>query len=177
MENLEIVCLYKHNIKYRNMKKIRLIELIACVSIFTVLFGTSLVISFFNSDYAKTVVQTFYFVNNPIDPLYNDLNHIIFTGVTQKKLFSEERDFDTISMDEVDKITVKIKEEVRKFILKGRELDKTIVMVTNEVGLGLVPSYRLGRIFRDIAGFVNQYIGSLSDEIYLVCCGQPLKIK
>ncbi|WP_027624236.1 bifunctional adenosylcobinamide kinase/adenosylcobinamide-phosphate guanylyltransferase [Clostridium lundense] len=99
------------------------------------------------------------------------------TIMTTNIMFSEERDFDTISMDEVDKITLKIKEEITKFISKGRELDKDIVMVTNEVGLGLVPAYRMGRIFRDIAGFVNQYIGSLSDEIYLVCCGQPLKIK
>ncbi|KAJ50329.1 adenosylcobinamide kinase/adenosylcobinamide-phosphate guanylyltransferase [Clostridium tetanomorphum] len=99
------------------------------------------------------------------------------TIMTTNIMFREERDFDTISMEEVDKITLKIKEEINKFISKGRELDKTIVMVTNEVGLGLVPAYRLGRIFRDIAGFINQYIGSLSDEIYLVCCGHPLKIK
>jgi adenosylcobinamide kinase/adenosylcobinamide-phosphate guanylyltransferase len=50
-------------------------------------------------------------------------------------------------------------------------------MVTNEVGYGIVPEYKLGRIFRDIAGFINQYIASLSDEVYLVACGLPLKLK
>lgn len=99
------------------------------------------------------------------------------TIMTTNIMFSEDKDLEQVSMEEIDDITIKIKNEFTKFINKGRELNKTIVMVTNEVGWGVVPPTKLGRIFRDIAGFVNQYIGSLSDEIYLVCCGQPLKIK
>ncbi|GAA0730813.1 bifunctional adenosylcobinamide kinase/adenosylcobinamide-phosphate guanylyltransferase [Clostridium malenominatum] len=99
------------------------------------------------------------------------------TIMTTNIMFSGNRDLEEMTMDEIDQITIKIKDEFTKFINKGIELDKTIVMVTNEVGWGVVPPTKLGRIFRDVAGFVNQYIGSLSHEVYLVCCGQPLKIK
>lgn len=108
------------------------------------------------------------------------------TVMTTNTLFDQEQgllsigldnDFDFISMEEVDKINALLKEEFKNLIEKSRELNRTLVLVTNEVGLGLVPEYKLGRIFRDTAGFINQYIGSLSDEVYLVCCGQPLKIK
>jgi len=108
------------------------------------------------------------------------------TVMTTNTLFDQEQgllsigldnDFDFISMEDVDKITALLKEEFKRLIEKPRELNRTLVLVTNEVGWGLVPEYKLGRIFRDTAGFINQYIGSLSDEVYLVCCGQPLKIK
>jgi len=54
---------------------------------------------------------------------------------------------------------------------------KTFIIVSNEVGYGLVPSYRLGRIFRDIAGRINQKIASRAEEVILVTAGIPLRIK
>jgi len=99
------------------------------------------------------------------------------TIMTTNIMFKEEEDFDKISMERVDEITQNIKNEFDKLINKAKDQNKTLIMVTNEVGLGLVPSYKLGRIFRDTAGFINQHIGNLADEVYLVCCGQPLKIK
>ncbi|MCX6966835.1 MAG: bifunctional adenosylcobinamide kinase/adenosylcobinamide-phosphate guanylyltransferase [Verrucomicrobia bacterium] len=53
----------------------------------------------------------------------------------------------------------------------------TILFVTNEVGMGLVPETPLGRRFRDLAGRVNQTIAAACDELFLVVCGQPLQIK
>ena len=52
-----------------------------------------------------------------------------------------------------------------------------LVMVTNEVGSGLVPEYKLSRIFRDIAGFTNQFIAKKSHEVYFTACGLPLQLK
>lgn len=92
-------------------------------------------------------------------------------------LFEEERDFDTMSMEEVDEILKGIKMQVEKTIKKAKELNKTLVMVTNEVGYGLVPEYKLSRIFRDVAGAVNKHIASISDEVYLSVCGIPMKVK
>ncbi|WP_125153207.1 bifunctional adenosylcobinamide kinase/adenosylcobinamide-phosphate guanylyltransferase [Clostridium rectalis] len=99
------------------------------------------------------------------------------TIMTTNLMFSLGNNLEEVSMEEIDKIIVKIKREFDKLIKKARETNKTLVMVTNEVGLGVVPAYKVGRIFRDVAGFVNQYIGNLSDEVYLICCGQSLKIK
>lgn len=51
-----------------------------------------------------------------------------------------------------------------------------IVLVTNEVGLGVVPSHASGRLFRDLLGTVNQRVGSECDEVHLVVAGRVLKL-
>ncbi len=49
-------------------------------------------------------------------------------------------------------------------------------MVSNEVGLGLVPANKLGRDFRDVAGKVNQIIAKEADEVFFVVSGIHLKL-
>jgi adenosylcobinamide kinase/adenosylcobinamide-phosphate guanylyltransferase len=51
---------------------------------------------------------------------------------------------------------------------------RTVVLVTNEVGLGVVPEYRSGRVFRDLLGVVNQRFASECDEVHLVVAGRVL---
>lgn len=92
-------------------------------------------------------------------------------------MFDREYDFDTMSQEEISELNNKIKLEVEKLLLAAKESDKEVIIVTNEVGWSLVPEYRLGRIFSDILGHINQYIGRLSDEAYIVACGFPLKLK
>jgi adenosylcobinamide kinase/adenosylcobinamide-phosphate guanylyltransferase len=53
----------------------------------------------------------------------------------------------------------------------------TVIFVTNEVGLGIVPADALSRRFRDLAGRCNQVIAVAADEVYFVVSGIPLKIK
>ena len=52
-----------------------------------------------------------------------------------------------------------------------------VIMVSNEVGSGIVPENVLARQFRDMAGFVNQKIAAASDVVTLVVAGIPMKIK
>jgi adenosylcobinamide kinase/adenosylcobinamide-phosphate guanylyltransferase len=52
-----------------------------------------------------------------------------------------------------------------------------IIIVSNEVGMGIVPDNPLARQFRDIAGFANQKMAEAADEVYLMVSGIPLKIK
>lgn len=58
-----------------------------------------------------------------------------------------------------------------------RRRDISAVLVSNEVGQGLVPPYPLGRIFRDIAGWANQRIAKEADSVYLITAGIPQIIK
>jgi adenosylcobinamide kinase/adenosylcobinamide-phosphate guanylyltransferase len=51
-----------------------------------------------------------------------------------------------------------------------------VVLVTNEVGLGVVPAHASGRIFRDLLGEVNQRVGSVCDEVHLVVAGRVLTL-
>jgi adenosylcobinamide kinase/adenosylcobinamide-phosphate guanylyltransferase len=56
-------------------------------------------------------------------------------------------------------------------LLAGRD---DVVLVTNEVGLGVVPAHRSGRLFRDLLGLVNQRVGGACDEVHLVVAGRVL---
>jgi adenosylcobinamide kinase/adenosylcobinamide-phosphate guanylyltransferase len=52
----------------------------------------------------------------------------------------------------------------------------SIVLVTNEVGLGVVPAHPSGRLFRDLLGTVNQRFAATCDEVHLVIAGRVLKL-
>ncbi|WP_420970550.1 bifunctional adenosylcobinamide kinase/adenosylcobinamide-phosphate guanylyltransferase [Bradyrhizobium sp. B120] len=52
-----------------------------------------------------------------------------------------------------------------------------VIMVTNEVGLGIVPDNALARTFRDAAGLMNQSIAGAADEVEFVIAGLPMKLK
>jgi adenosylcobinamide kinase/adenosylcobinamide-phosphate guanylyltransferase len=49
--------------------------------------------------------------------------------------------------------------------------------VSNEVGLGLVPPYKSGRIYRDLLGKANQFLAKQADEVYLMVAGIPWQLK
>lgn len=53
----------------------------------------------------------------------------------------------------------------------------TLIAVTNEVGLGIVPDGRLGRWFRDGLGMANQRLAGAAEEVVLFVCGRPLPLK
>jgi len=52
-----------------------------------------------------------------------------------------------------------------------------LIVVTNEVGLGIVPGTPLGRVFRDALGRANQALAARADAVYLLVAGLPLRIK
>ena len=52
-----------------------------------------------------------------------------------------------------------------------------LIVVTNEVGLGIVPATPLGRVFRDAIGRANQVLAERADAVYLLVAGLPLRIK
>jgi len=70
-----------------------------------------------------------------------------------------------------------ILKEVRTLIAHCKTIQSTVIMVSNEVGSGIVPASRLSRQFRDIVGRANQEVASIADEVYLVTAGIPLKLK
>ena len=61
--------------------------------------------------------------------------------------------------------------------LNTLDSQKTLIVVTNEVGLGIVPSYTLGRVYRDVLGLVNQRLASAADRVYLMVAGLGVDIK
>lgn len=67
--------------------------------------------------------------------------------------------------------------EVRRFIVLLGQIEAPFYLVTNEVGAGIVPENRLARLFRDLAGEVNQELAAAASSAWLVVSGLPLRLK
>ena len=65
----------------------------------------------------------------------------------------------------------------RDFLELARSQHQTVICVSNETGLGVVPETRLGRVFRDLLGRVNQDFSEAADVVYLLIAGLPLQLK
>lgn len=99
------------------------------------------------------------------------------TLLVNNLMFETEIDWEKCGRDEIDAIESMIQNQISSLIDEIRKTDLKFIFVTNELGMGLVPEYRLSRIYRDIAGRVNQQIADMADEVYLVVSGIPVKIK
>jgi adenosylcobinamide kinase/adenosylcobinamide-phosphate guanylyltransferase len=67
--------------------------------------------------------------------------------------------------------------EINELIAAMDRLDASFVIVSNEVGMGLVPENKLGRIYRDLLGKANQLLAQHATEVYLMVACLPVQIK
>ncbi|MDF2890052.1 MAG: cobinamide kinase [Clostridia bacterium] len=86
-------------------------------------------------------------------------------------------DFETPSQELLNKAEDFVRCEFDKLLKAAQVYQGSLIMVTNELGSGLVPEAPIARSFRDIAGRVNQQIAAHCQEVYLAVCGIPMQIK
>ena len=67
--------------------------------------------------------------------------------------------------------------EIDKFIENIKKINYNLIIVSNEVGMGIVPENKLARIFRDIAGETNEKIAHIADEFYISFSGYQIRMK
>ena len=67
--------------------------------------------------------------------------------------------------------------EVSELVECINRIDASFIVVTNEVGTGLVPANQMGRVYRDLLGKANQLLAQQADEVYLMVAGLPVPIK
>ncbi|MDI7252629.1 bifunctional adenosylcobinamide kinase/adenosylcobinamide-phosphate guanylyltransferase [Candidatus Solincola sp.] len=79
--------------------------------------------------------------------------------------------------NKVEREAERVVEEALSMLDELRHRCRELIVVSNEVGMGLVPPFRLGRLFRDLAGRINQKLAEEADEVYLVAAGLPLCLK
>ena len=107
-----------------------------------------------------------------VDCLTNMITNIIFENQNidwnnfEKKLYIQT----------LKKLNKNVKNSVDELLNITNQFENTVI-VSNELGMGLVPSYPLGRYFREIAGKMNQIVAEKADEVYFVVSGIPMKIK
>jgi adenosylcobinamide kinase / adenosylcobinamide-phosphate guanylyltransferase len=70
-----------------------------------------------------------------------------------------------------------VQEISERFLKIVTSRPKTVICVSNEVGLGIVSETPLGRTFRDLLGLVNQQFAEAADEVYLLMAGLPLRLR
>ncbi|NLW40060.1 MAG: bifunctional adenosylcobinamide kinase/adenosylcobinamide-phosphate guanylyltransferase [Tissierellia bacterium] len=99
------------------------------------------------------------------------------TLLTSNIMFDMTAGKDYIDSNLQGEVEERIYHELYSLIKAIEKKGYNLVMVTNEVGYSLVPESHIGRVFRDIQGRINQRLASLAQEVYLVCCGIPVKIK
>jgi adenosylcobinamide kinase/adenosylcobinamide-phosphate guanylyltransferase len=74
-------------------------------------------------------------------------------------------------------IEKKLTNEIGELVECINQVDADFIIVTNEVGTGLVPANAVGRLYRDLLGKANQILAQRADDIYLRVAGLPLSIK
>ncbi|SIS84756.1 bifunctional adenosylcobinamide kinase/adenosylcobinamide-phosphate guanylyltransferase [Paracoccus saliphilus] len=67
--------------------------------------------------------------------------------------------------------------DIEALILTLRQQCTPVVLVTNELGLGVVPDNAMARRFRDQHGWMNQAVAEVADEVWMSVSGQPLQLK
>ena len=107
-----------------------------------------------------------------VDCLTNLITNIIF-----EKECIDWKNFDKKSyIQDLEKLDKIVENTVNELINVSKNFENAVI-VSNELGMGLVPSYPLGRYFREIAGKMNQVVAEKADEVYFVVSGIPMKIK
>ncbi len=70
-----------------------------------------------------------------------------------------------------------IEETIKQMLVRLKNKEANVIIVSNEVGLGIVPVHKIGREFRDIAGKINQIVASKADQVLFMLAGLPVNIK
>lgn len=104
------------------------------------------------------------------DCISNMISNIILT-------YDKNIDWNNVAQDKLNEIENYISDEIERFVNYLKNSNINCVFVGNEVGLGLVPDYPLGRYFRDINGIINKKIALYSDEVYFIVSGIQTRIK
>ncbi|MDP4095312.1 bifunctional adenosylcobinamide kinase/adenosylcobinamide-phosphate guanylyltransferase [Paenibacillus sp. P96] len=69
------------------------------------------------------------------------------------------------------------REAIERLVEASSSYPGELMLVTNEVGSGIVPEYPLGRLYRDLSGMMNQRVAGICEEVFLVTAGVAVELK
>ncbi len=99
------------------------------------------------------------------------------TNLVTNFMLTLHEDWDSVPKEKIAEIQKITENEIHDLLdfIKSSSLD--LIVVSNELGMGLVPAYALGRHFRDIAGRMNQIVAENADSASFIVSGLELKLK
>lgn len=80
-------------------------------------------------------------------------------------------------VDTKNDVTLSLEEAKKEFLLMAAQENATLIIVTNEIGMGVHAETHIGRKFTELQGWMNQFLASKADEVVLMVSGIPVKIK
>ena len=112
-----------------------------------------------------------YCLSTALAPVVNDYETVIIDCITL--LVSNLMGKSRVSSKRVQRADKEINDLID--LMQGRKA--TYILVSNEVGMGIVPHFRMGRDYRDMLGKANQRLAAAADEVYLMVAGISTRIK
>jgi adenosylcobinamide kinase/adenosylcobinamide-phosphate guanylyltransferase len=82
-----------------------------------------------------------------------------------------------LRLEEHSDASFRVMERIDELVSSVSSYRGQLILVTNEVGSGIVPEYPLGRSFRDLAGKMNQKLADVCEQVFLVTAGIPIELK
>lgn len=80
-------------------------------------------------------------------------------------------------VDHKNDVDLSLEEAKKEFLLIANQENATLIIVTNEIGMGVHAETHIGRKFTELQGWMNQFLASNADEVVLMVSGIPVKIK
>ncbi len=112
--------------------------------------------------------------SNKFDTVMIDcITNLIFQVIDRYK----RDDLEVLANKEEEKIEKEVLMFFEDFIKILKKSDLNIIVISNEIGMGVVPAFPLGRVFRDLMGTVNKEMADVSDEVYFFIAGLKQRLK
>ncbi|WP_426484024.1 bifunctional adenosylcobinamide kinase/adenosylcobinamide-phosphate guanylyltransferase [Flavobacterium sp. 2] len=80
-------------------------------------------------------------------------------------------------VDTKNDVSLSLEEAKKEFLSIANQQNATLIIVTNEIGMGVHADTHIGRKFTELQGWMNQFLASNADEVFLMVSGIPVKIK
>lgn len=112
------------------------------------------------------------------DGLSGEEKYVLFDSLgvfVSNIMFSKTAD--DLSDKSIEETILVVRKELEKLLDWARENEKELVIVTDEVGMSIIPESKVARVYRDLIGTINKEVAAKCDRAYLVCMGIEVRLK
>lgn len=112
------------------------------------------------------------------DGLSGEEKYVLFDSLgvfVSNIMFSKTAD--DLSDESIEETILVVRKELEKLLDWAIENDKELVIVTDEVGMSIIPESKVARVYRDLIGTINKEVAAKCDRAYFVCMGLEVRLK